>query len=288
MFAKAYSIASQYTAPVVLSRRNLAGECSSTIGAFIVVNGSGWVLTAFHIVDQFAAMLQEKRYVEQTRHVAAALLSSNDPTAQAHAQQLQSALVPQLTQTCSAWWGRDEPRLIECHALPDVDLALCRLEPFDPGWLTAYPVFKDPDRDFEPGVSLCKLGFPFHHVIPQWDEPPGRFVLPPEAIPIPRFPIEGILTRMIDVAPSGQCDVPLRLVETSSPGLKGQSGGPTFDAHGTVWAIQVRTQSLPLGFEPKVNGVIEHQFLNVGLGAHACSIVGLMRKNNVSFTLSAY
>ena len=59
----------------------------------------------------------------------------------------------------SVWWGVDDVRLVEAHVVPAADLALGRLEPFDPGSVAHYPVWKDPSRDFAPGRSLCKLGF---------------------------------------------------------------------------------------------------------------------------------
>jgi hypothetical protein len=81
---------------------------------------------------------------------------------------------------------------------------------------------------------------------------------------------------------------PLRLFETSSPGLRGQSGGPIFDTKGVVWGIQSLTRHFPLGFEPTVpgKGVKEHQFLNVGIGVHAVTIVGLLKKQGIECQLS--
>ena len=81
-------------------------------------------------------------------------------------------------------------------------------------------------------------------------------------------------------------------LETSSPGLMGQSGGPIFDVRGTVWSIQSRTMHLPLGFNPPVpnatRGEVEHQFLNVGWGTHPQTLVGALRGRGVTFALSDY
>ena len=79
---------------------------------------------------------------------------------------------------------------------------------------------------------------------------------------------------------------PLRYLETSSPGLRGQSGGPTFDEKGAIWALQAQTVTYPLDLEaPKaalrVREHIEHQFLNVGRGIHAETIIGLLEENCV-------
>jgi hypothetical protein len=81
-----------------------------------------------------------------------------------------------------------------------------------------------------------------------------------------------------------------KYLETSSPGLRGQSGGPIFDRHGRIWALQSSTQHLPLGFEPTVKQgnkeIKEHQFMHVGWGPHVEEIVKLFREHNVSFELS--
>jgi hypothetical protein len=83
-------------------------------------------------------------------------------------------------------------------------------------------------------------------------------------------------------------------LETSSPGLKGQSGGPIVDTRGVVWGIQSKTANLSLGFDPTVpsedgkkqGSRKEHQFLNVGWAAHPETIVGLLKEKGVSHTLS--
>lgn len=73
---------------------------------------------------------------------------------------------------------------------------------------------------------------------------------------------------MLEVPDGPRPNFPLALIETSSPGLKGQSGGPIFDKEGTVFGIQSRTMHFPLGFAPPVqDGTArhkEHQFINVG------------------------
>jgi hypothetical protein len=71
----------------------------------------------------------------------------------------------------------------------------------------------------------------------------------------------------------------------STPGLRGQSGGPVFDTDGVVWGIQVQTNHLALGFQPELmdhgKKVAEHQFLNVGLAAYVPEIIALLKNHNV-------
>lgn len=42
-------------------------------------------------------------------------------------------------------------------------------------------------------------------------------------------------------------------IETSTPRLRGQSGGPIFDVNGAIWAIQSQTHHLKLGFGDNQN-----------------------------------
>jgi hypothetical protein len=175
-------------------------------------------------------------------------------------------------------------------ALPEADLLVGRLEPFDPASVPTYPVIKDPSN-LRLGTSLCKLGYPFHEISATFDESKNAFRLAPDALPIPRFPIEGIYTRNCFTGKSsGKYDV--KFLETSTPGLRGQSGGSIFDHKGTVWAVQSHTRHLPLGFSPKVKKnskeVEENQFLNVGLGIHPEILVQFLNDNNIRFDISNY
>jgi hypothetical protein len=112
---------------------------------------------------------------------------------------------------------------------------------------------------------------------------PIPFSVPPDQAQIAFFPIEGIYTRTINIDPPNPAPgFPLMFVETSSPGLRGQSGGPTFDTDGAIWAIQSQTGHLPLGFSPEIKeggkAQKEHQFLNVGMGVHVETVLGFFNQ----------
>jgi hypothetical protein len=171
--------------------------------------------------------------------------------------------------------------------LEQADLAIGRLHNFDKAWVSEYPKFKDPNRNFRSGASLCKLGYPFAEMTPRYDETKNRFELPPEQGQLAFFPIEGIFTRTVLASPAGGAAAfPIMFVETSTPGLRGQSGGPTFDTDGAIWAIQSQTRHLPLGFTPEIKdqGIAhkEHQFLNVGMGVHVETVLGFLNQLGVS------
>jgi hypothetical protein len=270
MFRKALQIAAQFTFPVIISRKTVAGQCSCNIGTFVVINEDGWIVTAGHILSQWIQLTQhvEATQAAQAQHVS--IKADASLTNKERAKRLNAIPISKdANEQCSAWWTWQDVQLKDVRfiaaSVPGwgeiIDVGVGRLEPFDPLWVTTYPTFKSAAKDFEPGTSLCKLGFPFHQVQVTWDAATKKFMLPAGALPMPRFPIEGMFTRVsqVEVKGSQPPPFPVKYVETSTPGLPGQSGGPTFDIEGRVWAIQAKTSSIPL---------IGKQYFNVGLGVH--------------------
>lgn len=297
MFKDAYAIARQFTQPVIVSMRTVGGECRAGPAAFVVLNKDGWIVTAYHILRDCMALAASERDVADRLRAIEATRADPSLSAKEKKHKLRSLLHPKAEeiQNFSVWWGQNGAQLKDVTAIQSVDLAIGRLEPFDPSVVGAYPVLKDPTKDFEPGRSLCKLGFPFHNLPVGWDTASNGFNLGTVALTL--FPIEGMLTRFINdpewVAERAKNAIPFPLqhLEVSSPGLRGQSGGPIFDAQGRVWAIQSATAHLALGFDPEVKAkdgkkYREHQFLNVGRGVHASTIVGLLNQLGIKFELS--
>ena len=61
-------------------------------------------------------------------------------------------------------------------------------------------------------------------------------------------------------------------IETSSPDLKGQSGGPLFDENGLICGIQVNTYLYLLDFY----GIGSNQSLNVGRAVRSDTIIAFL------------
>lgn len=290
MFGSAYKVASGFTRPVIISKAHHDGTCSAGIGSFIIVNDDGWILTACHIVKDIvanASASQEHRDI--LAQVEAVKLDTSIVTHQKNKKiRHLSQRPPKSLVADSAWWAGGGG-LEDVTILPDGDLAVARLVNFDKAGVTNYPTFKDPTKAVDFGTSLCRMGFPFHPVQPEYSPDTG-FNIPANTFPMPVFPNEGILTRVLVVTQS--VDKFVAFIETSSPGLPGQSGGPIFDKEGTVWGIQSHTTSIPLGFKPQVPGApqgqVEHQFLNVGRGTHPATIVGLLKELGIKHQISAY
>ncbi|MFO8100815.1 MAG: trypsin-like peptidase domain-containing protein [Dehalococcoidia bacterium] len=292
MFAKAYKLASQFTQPVIISTRLFDGTVDCACGAFVIINSEGWIITAAHLRSSYFTFQEHTGELDKYSRQIQAVKQDHKMNALQKRHKIERLKTnPAWITNHSFWWGRDGVHLKDIITFPAADLLIGRLEPFDPRSISSYPLFKNPET-LEVGTSLCKLGYPFHKIEAAFNEKTGSFELAPEALPLPRFPLEGIYTRNVHSGKSKDGKYDIEFLETSSPGLQGQSGGPIFDVAGTVWAIQSRTMHFPLGFSPRVKRgeweIEENQFLNVGWGVHPRLLTGILRDNGLNFKLSKY
>ncbi len=268
MFSKAYKISSQYTHPLLISNRFYDGTVTSGVGSFVIINKEGWIATAGHILDSLLTYHKHQAEIEQYNAKTGAKID------------------PKWISNHSIWFGADHHFIRQFHILGENDLAIGKIENYNPDFVKTYPVFKDP-RKLEPGTSLCKLGYPFYDVKATFDEKNNQFRFDPSVFPIPSFPIDGIYTRNIITGKSPDGKFDYKFLETSTPGLRGQSGGPTFDKDGKIWAIQSQTHHLPLGFSPTIKKddkeIEENQFLNVGWGVHVEAILRFLDEKGVKY-----
>ena len=137
-------------------------------------------------------------------------------------------------------------------------------------------------------MFLCRLGFPFpefsnYRFNPQSDQIEWTQQGQQQS---PMFPIEGMITRFLSDA-NGMYGI-----EMSTPGLRGQSGGPLFDENGVVMGMQYATKHLHLGFdienkEISVNGrtklVNDYSFIHMGHCIHFSVMKTFMREQGVKF-----
>lgn len=175
---------------------------------------------------------------------------------------------------------------IDIH--PTQDLALLRFKGYQRALYRSYATFLGDSSRIKPGRSLCRLGYPFPEFTNfrynassddiEWTAE-GRSASP-------RFPIDGIVTRLLSEQGG------ITGIEMSTPGLRGQSGGPLFDTNGLIYGMQSATRHLHLGFdiedrEVLVNGrksrVSNYPFLNVGQCVHVDVIKAFLRERGVPF-----
>lgn len=166
-----------------------------------------------------------------------------------------------------------------------LDLALIRFEGIKIE-RDRYPVFSE--KFPEQGQSVCKLGYAFPEFdIFEYSETTDNIVEKEEGIRnFPIFPMDGIVTRGIVDEHNN-----LSMFETSTPGLRGQSGGPIFGADGVVYGMQCMTAHLDLNFDVNQNvkrGIETKKvnftpFINLGVGISSTEIIKFLEENSVEF-----
>ena len=182
----------------------------------------------------------------------------------------------------------DQFKQLHIDRHPTQDLALLRFEGYNRILYQSHATFLSDTSRIKPGRSLCRLGYPFPEFTnfrynPAVDDiewvSTGRAASP-------SFPIDGIVTRL-----SGDGNT-ISGIELSTPGLRGQSGGPLFDTNGLIYGMQSATSHLHLGFdiedhEVLINGrkrrVSNYPFLNVGRCVHVDVIKAFLREKGVTF-----
>ncbi|WP_400246207.1 serine protease [Methanomethylophilus alvi] len=285
MFAKACERVYKFTRPLIISTRTVDGTVSSSCGTFIIINPEGWILTAGHLFDSFVKYQQDMKKIKEVEEINARKASMAVQGAMTLPDTIQPD--PKWITNHSFWWGGDGLRITSVYVNREIDIALAKLDGFRPDMVQEYPIFRDPDT-MRPGTSICRTGFPFANIATDFDEGSKSFRIRNGVLPLPFFPNDGIHTRnVLKQNKSKEGNYDMLYVETSTPGLKGQSGGPIFDTNGHIYAMQVQTNHIPLGFHPisEYDGksIVENQFLNVGIGVHGKLLQQIMRDHHISF-----
>ena len=290
MFAAGVAHASKFTSPVVISSKTIGGEVRSGCGSFVLVNDEGWIITAAHVFKAHNVLAEHRK-----AHAEYAAMRKEIEDDAAFKLNKKRKLISRLVfshewlESVLFWWANDSLRCGDVHMNLLADLAITQLQNLKAPTNQTFPTFGNPSVELPPGKSLCKTGFPFHSIQASFDEAKQAFRFEPGALPIPRFALDGIIARY-RVMQNSTDKTQATFLEMSTPGMKGQSGGPVFDTDGVVWGIQVQTDSLELGFQPEVTKqgkkVAEHQFLNVGLAAYVSEISALFKKFNVKHNVA--
>ena len=289
MFRLACAHVGALTRPVVVSWITADGTCASRIGACLQINDEGWVATTSHILEFIGRLNRSKaQYLQGNVSGGEPTNGSANGKGPSGWKDRVEPAAPDSVRDYSAWWGTDGMRLLDARFNEETDAAIGRLDPFSADMMPAWPELQHPSDAEGPGTSLCKLGFPFHRIVPEYDEQSGTFNLPPGSVPLPFFPIEGIYARTLEMAPRSAGGAPPRFIETSSPSLPGHSGGPLFDANGRIWGIQSHTAHYALGLRQVLpigegTGESPQQFLNVGRAIHISSILRLLDEFGVAY-----
>lgn len=256
----------------------------------MVLNSDGWILTAAHLLNHNHEGQRDAPLVSAFQAQVAAIESDKSlkPPAKVRAlKRIRGEADARWVTHFSYWWSQNGVSLRDITVIPEADLAVGRLDPWVPDSDTAYPTIKNPSVGMLPGASLCRLGFPFNTPKVEFDPATESFALDQE---FTFFPLDGIFTR-VRLMPNTKEGFVHKYVETSTPGLRGHSGGPLFDRRGRVWGIQSKTRHIPLGFNPTIDDgrggkTVEHQFISLGEATHVETIVAVLDSIGVSYELS--
>ncbi len=280
MFADACQKVSEFTKPVITSTRLQDGSVTTESGTFIVLNREGWIVTAGHIYDTFMKFQTDQNKMREVQKL------NESRASRPGSPGVEIKMNPNYITNHSFWWGWDQVRITNVFVNRQIDIAVGRLENFNPSWVREYPVLKD-STNLRPGTSVCRMGYSFMDIKSTFDQAANAFRIPkiPERDLI--FPNEGIHTRTLRLGKTQDGKYDRVYVETSTPGLRGQSGGPIFDRQGHIYAMQVRTAHMPLGFHPTAEydgrTVIENQFLNVGQGVHISIVRQILDERGIRY-----
>ena len=238
MFVRAIDTAACFTRPLHTLTR-MWGETTALPGAatLFFVNGDGWALTCKHVASQLVAanQLLAKRAAfaaeraqlptgEKSRHALKALERKHGYA--------KGVPVEMHNRFVNCVEGSIQ---LEVRVHPSLDVALLKFSGFTALRPSAFAVFAQHGDELKQGKLLCRLGFPFPEFTNfEYDAASDqvRWTTTGRA-DTPQFPIDGMVTRHLR-GPDGIVGV-----ELSTPGLRGQSGGPAFDAEGRVWGDAV-------------------------------------------------
>jgi len=174
------------------------------------------------------------------------------------------------------------------HVHPKYDLAILKFNDFKSIKYTGHAHFLKDGSKIRQGKYLCRLGFPFPEFTNfKFNEESDNMEWTSTGIQAsPRFPIEGMVTRFL------HDESRLYGIEMSTPGLRGQSGGPLFDSGGVVYGMQFSTKHLHLGFDlvnkeilidNKMIKVSDYSFLHLGQCIHVDIIKEFLKEKGVSY-----
>ena len=293
MFADAIEKVGGFTRPIKFITRNYKEQAIVPgLATLFFVNDEGCAVTCWHVARQ---IVQAQAVTEQYAEFKAACARVPGGSGRAAAVK-KLELVHKLKAgspiqmkikfdgAVSGFAGFD----VVMHK--ELDIALIRFREFDKTLYSGHAVFVRDMGSVRPGDMLCRLGFPFPEFKDfrydeendslEWDSSAGR----PNT---PRFPIEGMFTRHL-AGPDGR----IYGIELSTPGLRGQSGGPLFTSEGLICGMQSSTKHLHLGFDMvgekkmlhgKEYTINNQPFLHVGQCIGADRIKEFLREQGVEY-----
>ncbi len=292
MFEKAIEKTLQFTRPLHSISRTYGGLILPGTSTFFFVNDNGVAVTCKHIINLIPSadilnqtfqkfreerdkMAKDGKYKKNLKGLELKYKYTNETTVQ-----LKNNFI-----NCF-----DKIDQIVYHLHPTLDLAILEFKNFTQKLYTSHASFIKDSKNIKQGKYLCRIGFPFpefnnfkHDTLKDDIEWTNKGI-----IASPAYPMDGIVTRFL-----GDTTGKINGIEMSTPGLRGQSGGPLFDINGTVYGLQYATNHLHLGFDIKDREIVSDSkkykvsnfpFLHVGLCVHVDQIKEFLTEHKIPFT----
>ncbi len=293
MFVKAIEEVSHYTRPIHSIMRSYgSNKVFPGASTLFFVNEEGDAITCRHVAE----LLLKAEHINQQYllFTQARFRLKNDEQHQAHLAEIEAQFnyakesMAQMKNNFVNCFDRITS--FDCKLHPVVDLAIIRFKGFQKKFYSGYARFFDSSTSIKQGKSLCRLGYPFPEFSNfQYNYQTDDIEWMREGnANSPSFPIDGIVTRLI--AQNGK----VTGVEMSTPGLRGQSGGPLFDTDGVVYGMQSSTRHLHLGFDlenfevhlgSQTKRITNTPFLHVGQCVHVDVIKEFLTEQGVGFSV---
>ncbi|MYC34790.1 MAG: trypsin-like peptidase domain-containing protein [Chloroflexi bacterium] len=209
-------------------------------GAGMIINPDGWFITAQHIFNEIGKLHQQIVAAQET----------DTP--------------PETVSRYTVFFGPPRVSLERLIPCPEIDLCIGKLKNYTAPSGFIFPTFRS--RPLGLGEILCRIGFPLLDPVPvKWDNSTG-FEVATSSLDVPHFVNDAMVSRLV-MTPTGP-----RWIETSTPGIPGQSGGPLVDTGGLICGLDSHVEK----YSPRPN-----RAHTIGRAVHVHAIREELLKHNI-------